>query len=65
MPEYKNSDMALVISEYIHNPKYREVLRLRYCDGFTYEEIAGEVNFSPQHVKALCKKFKHTLISHL
>ncbi len=65
MPEYSNSDMAFVISEYIHNPKYREILRLRYCDGYTYEEIAEEVNFSPQHVKALCKKYKQTLISHL
>ena len=65
MPEYKNSDMLHVISEYVHNPKYRDILRLRYCDGFTYEEIAGEVNFSPQHVKAICSKYKTILISHL
>lgn len=65
MPEYKNSDMLHVISEYVHNPKYRDILRLRYCDGFTYEEIAGEVNFSPQHVKAICAKYKPVLISHL
>lgn len=45
MPEYKNSDMLVIINEYIHHPRYREILRLRFCDGFTYEEIAGEVNF--------------------
>lgn len=65
MPEYKNSDMLAIISEYIHHPRYREILRLRFCDGFTYEEIAGKVNFSPQHVKAICAKYKPVLISHL
>ena len=65
MPEYKNSDMLVIINEYIHHPRYREILRLRFCDGFTYEEIAGEVNFSPQHVKAICAKFKPVLTSHL
>lgn len=65
MPEYKNSDMRRTIDEYVHNPRYREILRLRFCDGFTYEEIAEEVNFSPQHVKALCHKYKPVLISHL
>ena len=30
MPEYSNSQMCHVIDEYIHNPRYRVVLRLRY-----------------------------------
>ena len=63
MPVYKNSDMMNVISEYVHNPRYREILRLRYCDGFTYEEIAEAVNFSPQHVKHICRSYKDLLIS--
>lgn len=65
MPEYKTSDMRRTIDEYVHNTRYREILRLRFCDGFTYEEIATEVNFSPQHIKFICKKFKPVLISHL
>lgn len=65
MPEYKNSDMLVIINEYVHHPRYREILRLRFCEGFTYEEIAGEVNFSPQHVKSICAKYKSVLISHL
>ena len=65
MPIYKNSDMCRAIDEYVHNPKYKEVLRLRYCEGFTYEQIAEIVNFSPQHVKYICKSYKELLISRL
>ena len=65
MPIYKNSDMCLAIDEYVHNPRYKELLRLRYCEGKTYEEIAEIVNFSPQHVKHICKSYKELLISRL
>ena len=65
MPIYSNSDMLRVISEYCHNFKYREVLRLRYCNGHTYEEIAEITNYSTQHVKHICKTYKPILISHL
>lgn len=63
MPIYKNSDMMRTIDEYVHNPRYRHVLRLRFCDGCTYEEIAEAVGFSPQHVKFLCRSYKDLLIS--
>ena len=65
MPVYKNSDMCRAIDEYVHNPRYRELLRLRFCDGFTYEEIAEAVNFSPQHVRHICNQYKPLLISAL
>lgn len=65
MPEYRNSDMCRIIDEYIHHPRYRIILRLRFCESMTYEEIAEEVGYSPQHVKDLCRKHKHTLFRHL
>lgn len=65
MPEYKNSDMRRTIEEYIHHPRYRIVLQLRYCESLTYEEIGEEVGYSPQHVKDICRRHKHTLFSHL
>lgn len=65
MPIYKNSDMCRAIDEYVHNPRYREILRLRFCEGFTYEEIAGVVGFSPQHVKYICREYKELLVSRL
>jgi RNA polymerase sigma factor (sigma-70 family) len=65
MPIYKNSDMVHAINEYVHNPKYRELLRLRFCDGHTYEEIAERINFSPQHVKHICRSYKELLLSQI
>ena len=65
MPDYRNSDMCRTINEYVHNPRYRRLLHMRYCDGYTYEEIAEETNFSPQHVKYICKTYKQLLLSHL
>ena len=65
MPEYKNSDMRRIIAEYVHNPKYRTILELRYCDSATYDEIASAVGYSTQHVKDICRRYKSCLISHL
>lgn len=65
MPEYKNSDMCQAIEEYVRNPRYRSILRSRYCEGETYEQIAERVNYSPQHVRYICKTYKEFLISHL
>lgn len=65
MGDYKNSDMCQAIAERVHNSKYRELLRLRFCDGFTYEEIAAATHFSPQHVKYICKMYKEILMNHL
>ena len=65
MPDYRNSDMCHAIEEYVRNPRYKELLRLRFCEGRTYEEIAERVSYSPQHVKHICKQYKELLLSHL
>ena len=65
MPEYRNSDMRRIIDEYIHNPQYRKILLLRYCEGTTHEKIAEICNYSTQHVKHICKTYKDLLIRHL
>ena len=65
MPDYRNSDMCHAIDEYVRNPRYRNLLRLRFCENATYEEIAEKVNYSPQHVRYICKMYREFLISHL
>lgn len=62
MPEYSNSAMSAAISEYVHNARYREILLLRFCEGLTHEEIAERANYSPQHVRAICKTYKPILM---
>lgn len=63
--EYKNSDMCRAIAEHVHNEKYRELLRLRFCDGYTYDEISCATNFSAQHIKHLCKIYRDMLMNNL
>lgn len=65
MLEYSNTDMRNVINEYVHSHRYRHLLILRFCEGMTYDEIAGHTRFSPQHVKHICKSYKDLLMSHL
>ena len=65
MPEYSNSEMCRIIEEYVHHPRYRVVLRLRFCESLTYDEIAEEAGYSTQHVKDLCRRFRPKLISRL
>lgn len=65
MPDYKRSDMCKAIDEYVINPRYRALLRMRYCEGLTYDQIADAVSYSPQHVKHICKTYKDYLISRL
>jgi len=65
MPDYRRSDMCNVIDEYVINPTYRKMLKLRYCEGMTYEQIAENTNYSTQHVKHVCKRYRDLLISRL
>ena len=62
---YKRSEMCNAIEEYVINSAYRQVLHLRFCDGMTYEKIAEMTNYSTQHVKFICKKYKDFLMSRL
>ena len=65
MPAYNRFEMCQAIESYVINSRHRETLRLRYCEGYTYEEISGIVNFSPQHVKHICRAYRDMLLSHL
>ena len=65
MNEYRNSDMTNIIAEYVHVSRYRDILRLRFCEGHTYEEIAEICNFSTQHVKHICSAYKDLLMSQI
>ena len=63
--DYTNSQMRGLIAEHIHNAKYRRILLLRYIDGLTYEQIAGEIDMSVQQVKTIVYKAQSKLIRYL
>ena len=62
---YRRSDMCNAIDEYVINPAYRRVLHLRFCEEMSYEKIAEICNYSTQHVKYICKKYKDFLMNNL
>lgn len=60
---YSRTRAAEVIDEYIPNPKYREVLKLRLCEDMGYEAIAETVGYSPQWVKVLVTKYRKDIMA--
>ena len=50
--------MGKVIEAYVINPKYRQVLYLRYVEGMTHEQVAEAAGYSTQHVKSICKNYR-------
>lgn len=43
-------DIAALIDQKIHNARKRRVLKLRFLDGYTYQEIADEIDRTPRQV---------------
>lgn len=65
IPEYTNSQMNELIDEHIHNIRNRAMLKMRFLDGMTYEQIANELDISTQQVKTIIYKAQAKLIKFL
>jgi len=58
-----NSTLAALIDEYIHNARYRKILKDRLIDGLTYAEIADLRNYSERQVKNIVYQCESKLFS--
>ena len=65
MMEYSNSEIAKIISEYIHNERNRALLKRRYIDGITLEALAEEFNLSVTQVKNIIYGNEDVIFKHL
>ena len=65
MRDYSNTKMRFLISEYVHDKRYRRVLELIFCDGLTYEQAAECAGFSVQNIKRIVKLYRDYLFSKL
>lgn len=65
MPNYDRFDMCNAIERYVINSKYRDILRLKYCEGCTFEKVAEITHYSVTHVKRICKEYKSYLMNRL
>lgn len=62
MMEYKNSDIAAIIDEYIHNEKHRALLKRRYIDGVCYEPLNEEFGLSVRQTKNIIYKYENIIL---
>lgn len=62
MMEYKNSDIAAIIDEYVHNERDRALLKRRYIDGVCYEPLSEEFGLSVRQTKNIIYKHENTIL---
>ena len=65
MKEYTNSQIASVIDDYIHNKRNRKLLKRRYIDGSTFEELAEEFDLSVRQTKTIVYTAEKVIFSHI
>ena len=60
--EYKNSDIAAIIDEYVHDQKHRAILKRRYIDGVCYEPLSEEFGLSVRQAKNIIYKYENIIL---
>ena len=63
--EYKNSDLATIIDEYIHSERDRLILKRRYIDGIKFEPLAEEFDLSVRQIKNIIYKHENLIFGKL
>jgi DNA-directed RNA polymerase specialized sigma24 family protein len=63
--EFKNSDLLIVINDYVHSERDRNVLKRRYVDGVKFESLAEEFDLSVRQVKNIIYKHEKSIFKHL
>jgi hypothetical protein len=65
MTEYSNSQVDLLINEWIHSERDRKILHRRLIDGIRFEPLAEEFDMSVRQIKNIVSKGSLTLFSKL
>lgn len=65
MKEYTNTEMAILIDEYIHSERDRKILKRRLLDGICYEPLAEEFELSSKQIKNIIYKAQNKLFKYL
>ena len=65
MVEYSNNAIREIVNDIIHSKRDREVLLLRWIDGFTYEQIAECCDLSVRQVKNIVYKAQDKVFSRI
>jgi len=62
MKEYSNSEIVLLINEYIHSERDRLILFERFVNGLTFSELSDKFYLSERQIKRIVKKADNILI---
>lgn len=65
MIEYANSQIAMLIDEYVYSERDRQILKRRYIDGICFEPLAEEFGLSVRQIKNIVYKNENKLFKHL
>lgn len=63
--EYSNIDIGLIIDEYIHSERDRQILKRRFCDNIHFEPLAEEFNLSVSQVKRIVYKHESKIFKRI
>lgn len=64
-PLYTNSQIRVLIDEWIHSDRDRQILSLRLINGMTFERIAEIVDMSDKQVKRIVYRLQDQLFERL
>lgn len=62
---YRNSDAARIIDEYIHSDRDRAIIKRRLIDGVSIERLAEEFERSPRAMQRKVAKLQAVVFLHL
>ena len=65
VPGYLNSQMRVLIDEYIHSERDRYIMHRHLIDDIPFEKLAEELGLSDRWVRKIAKRCKSELLKHL
>ena len=64
-PIYTNSEIKILIDEYVHSERDRKILVRRFCDNICFEPLAEEFELSIRQVKNIVYRSKDKIFKHV
>lgn len=63
--DMSRSDVEWLIDQYCFCHKHREILKSRWLDGLTFDEIALKHDISERQAKNIVRKYREIVLSHI
>lgn len=58
-------EVEFYIDQWCFNEKYRHILKRRFLDGLTFDELAEEFDMSPRHIQKIVKEEGDIVLLHV